>query len=66
MAVVFLVATVFFTGLYGNYLAHPTLFLVPALAVVGLVGIRFFLVQQAAFKAGAHRPSPSWPVPFSA
>ncbi|GAB6905695.1 Cytochrome bd quinol oxidase subunit II [Desulfosarcina cetonica] len=51
VAVVFLVATVFFTGLYGNYLAHPTLFLVPALAVVGLVGIRFFLVQQAAFKA---------------
>ena len=47
----FLVATYFFTPLWNNYLAHPVLFLVPLLAVVGLVGIRIFLMQDAPFKA---------------
>lgn len=51
VAVVFLVATYVFTPLYTNYLAHPALFLVPLLAVAGLVGIRYFLMQQAPFKA---------------
>jgi cytochrome d ubiquinol oxidase subunit II len=51
VAVVFLVATYFFTPLWNNYLAHPVLFLVPLLAVVGLVGIRIFLMQDAPFKA---------------
>jgi cytochrome d ubiquinol oxidase subunit II len=49
--VVFLVATYFFTPLWNNYLAHPVLFLVPLLAVIGLVGIRIFLMQDAPFKA---------------
>ncbi|BBO84693.1 cytochrome c oxidase assembly protein [Desulfosarcina ovata subsp. sediminis] len=51
VAVVFLVATFIFTSLYDNYLATPVLFLVPLVAVAGLVGIRYFLMQQAFFKA---------------
>jgi cytochrome d ubiquinol oxidase subunit II len=50
-AVVFLVATAIFTPLYANYLAHPVLFIVVALAVVALLGIRYFSGQQAYFKA---------------
>jgi len=51
VAVVFLMATYVFTPLYDNYLAHPVLFLVPVLAVVGIVGIWLFLMQKAPFKA---------------
>jgi cytochrome bd ubiquinol oxidase subunit II len=51
VAVVFLVATFIFTRLYDNYLASPVLFLVPLLAVAGLVGIKYFLMQKAPFKA---------------
>ncbi len=51
VAVVFLVATYMFTPLYDNYLATPVLFLVPALAVAAIVGIKYFLMQQAHLKA---------------
>ena len=51
VAVVFLGATFVFTPLWDNYLASPALFLVPLLAVAGLLGIRFFLLQEAPFKA---------------
>ncbi len=51
VAVVFLVATYIFTPLYDNYLAQPALFLVPLLAVAGIVGIKYFLMQQAPFRA---------------
>lgn len=51
VAVVFLIATLFFTRLYDNYLAQPVLFLVPALAVAGLLGILFFLRSRAFLKA---------------
>ena len=51
VAVAFLVATYFFTPLYDNYFAQPALFIVPLISVAGLFGIRFFLTQQAAFKA---------------
>ncbi|WP_449246820.1 cytochrome d ubiquinol oxidase subunit II [Desulfarculus baarsii] len=37
LAVAFLVYTWFATNLYANYLAHPLLWLIPALAVAGLV-----------------------------
>lgn len=40
VAVAFLGATAFATRLYDNYLAHPALFLVPLLAVAGLLGSR--------------------------
>ena len=46
LAVVFLVATNFFTSLYNNYRAHPALFVVPAIAVAALVGIRYFLIKR--------------------
>jgi cytochrome d ubiquinol oxidase subunit II len=51
VAVLFLIATAFFTRLYDNYLAHPLLFVVILLTVAGLLGIRFFLTQAAYFKA---------------
>ena len=51
VAVVFLVASYIFTPLYDNYLAHPILFLVPAIAVAAIVGIKTFLMQRAFFKA---------------
>ena len=39
------------TNLYHNYLAQPLLFIVIALAVAGLLGIRFFIAKQQYFKA---------------
>jgi cytochrome d ubiquinol oxidase subunit II len=43
MAVLFLLATERKTFLYNNYLAHPVLFLIPALTVAALLLIRVFL-----------------------
>lgn len=51
VAVVFLVATYIFTPLYDNYLGHPILLLVPAIAVAALLGIKYFLMRKAFFKA---------------
>ncbi|MBA2849067.1 cytochrome d ubiquinol oxidase subunit II [Thermosulfuriphilus ammonigenes] len=51
IAAVFLVATWFATDLYDNYLRYPILFVIPALAVVGLVLIRVFLSKEAYWKA---------------
>ncbi|HSO19274.1 MAG TPA: cytochrome d ubiquinol oxidase subunit II [Desulfosarcina sp.] len=51
VAVVFLAATYIFTPLYGNYLAHPALFLVPAVSVAAIFGMKYFLVQRAHLKA---------------
>jgi cytochrome d ubiquinol oxidase subunit II len=51
VAVVFLVATTIFTPLYNNYLAMPVLFVVPAISVAAIVGIKFFLIQQSYVKA---------------
>jgi cytochrome d ubiquinol oxidase subunit II len=50
-AVVFLVATGFFTKLYTNYLRMPLLFVIPLLAVVGLVMTRLFIAKGAFWKA---------------
>ena len=51
VSVIFLVATAFATPLYNNYLEHPVLFLILAVTVLGLVGIRLFLARAAYFKA---------------
>jgi cytochrome d ubiquinol oxidase subunit II len=51
VAVIFLIATAIFTSLYSNYLAQPALILVIAGAVAALFAIKFFLRQQAYFKA---------------
>ena len=51
LAVVFLVATWFATNLYQNYLAYPVLWVLPALAVAGLLATRLFLQQGAAWKS---------------
>jgi cytochrome d ubiquinol oxidase subunit II len=42
VAVLFLVATYFFTGLYGNYLETYIWFIVPLIAVIALLGIKVF------------------------
>jgi len=51
VAVVFLIATGFFTRLYDNYVAHPALFLVVLITVAGLLGIKLFAMKAAWFKA---------------
>ncbi|BEQ13713.1 cytochrome d ubiquinol oxidase subunit II [Desulfoferula mesophila] len=51
LAVVFLVATWFATNLYANYLTYPVLWVLPALAVAGLLATRLFLQQGAAWKS---------------
>jgi cytochrome bd ubiquinol oxidase subunit II len=51
VAVVFLIATGFFTRLYDNYVAHPALFIVVLLTVLGLLGIKIFMAKEAWFKA---------------
>ncbi len=51
MAVIFLIASLFATRLYDNYLANPVLFIIVLLAVAGLLGIKVFLARKAWFKA---------------
>jgi cytochrome d ubiquinol oxidase subunit II len=51
VAVIFLGATWFATNLYGNYLAHPVLLLIPLVTVVALLGVRFFIAKKAWWKA---------------
>ena len=51
LAVAFLVATWFATNLYQNYLTYPVLWILPALAVAGLLATRLFLQQGAAWKS---------------
>ncbi|HET6450275.1 MAG TPA: cytochrome d ubiquinol oxidase subunit II [Spirochaetia bacterium] len=56
VAAVFLVLTGVFTKLYGNYLAHPGLFVVPLLAVIALVLVKVLHAGSkplAAFLASA-------------
>ena len=50
-AVIFLIASLFATRLYDNYLAYPVLFVIILLAVAGLLGIKYFLAKKALFKA---------------
>ncbi len=51
LAVIFLIASALATNLYANYLASPALFIVIAIAVVALLGIRVFLSKAAYGKA---------------
>lgn len=51
MAVVFLVMTWFCTPLWQHLLAKPVLLVVPLLAVLGLLGVRWFLAKGAYWKA---------------
>ena len=51
VAVVFLVASKFFTRLYDNYFAHPAFFLVILITVLALLAIKIFLVRKAFYKA---------------
>jgi len=51
LAVLFLVYSKFATSLYINYFAHPVLFLVIAITVLALVGIKVFLTKKTFFKA---------------
>lgn len=51
IAVIFLVATARATGLYHNYLAHPVLFLLPAVAVVALLLAGVFTIYRIPFRA---------------
>jgi cytochrome d ubiquinol oxidase subunit II len=51
MAVLFLVMTWFWTRLWHNLLAAPHLLALPLLAVLGLVGLRWFLAKSAYWKA---------------
>jgi cytochrome d ubiquinol oxidase subunit II len=50
-AVAFLVHTWFATNLYGNYLATPVLWAIPAIAVSALLGARVFMAGKAWWKA---------------
>jgi len=53
MAVMFLVMTAVYTKLYANYIANPVLFVIPAVAVAGLLALRLFLGQKTPGKAFA-------------
>jgi cytochrome d ubiquinol oxidase subunit II len=50
-AVAFLVASWFATPLYANYLGHPLLWVLPVLAVVGLLLTRVFLAARSDWQA---------------
>jgi cytochrome d ubiquinol oxidase subunit II len=50
-AVAFLLYTYFATKLYDNFFAQPLLLAVPLVAVAALLGIKFFAVKEAMFKA---------------
>ncbi|MFH1102898.1 MAG: cytochrome d ubiquinol oxidase subunit II [Pseudomonadota bacterium] len=51
MILVFLAASRFSTGLYGNYQASPILFSFLLVPVIGLIGIRLFIKSHSFFKA---------------
>lgn len=47
----FLVASYYQTDLYANYLETPVFFIVPALSVAALIGVKFFLGKKEHLKA---------------
>jgi cytochrome bd ubiquinol oxidase subunit II len=51
VAVTFLIYTYFATNLYTNYLENPIWLIVPAIAVLALLGIKLFSIQKAYIKA---------------
>ena len=50
-AVIFLLASAFATNLWKNYTIHPILWIIPLLAVLGLILIKVFLVKRKEWKA---------------
>jgi len=50
-AVLFLVFSAFSTKLYANYLANPSLFVIILITVLGLLGVRIFLMKKSYWKA---------------
>ena len=51
VAVIFLIATYFATNLYANYLKNYLLLVVPVLAVLSLLGVKFFASKEHYLKA---------------
>ena len=51
VAVAFLVASIFSTRLYDNYVAHPILFIFILITVLALLGTKIFLAKQSYWKA---------------
>ena len=51
LLVLFLVASLFSTHLFDNYLAHPILFIVPLLAVVAFFGVKMYMGKEEYVKA---------------
>lgn len=51
VAVIFLIASLFATNLYANYLKHPSLFIIILVTVAALLAAKYFLVKEAFFKA---------------
>ena len=51
IAVIFLIATAFYTPLYENYLKIPVLFIIPAITVLALLGTKIFTIKGAYWKA---------------
>ena len=51
VAVAFLISTWFETALFKNYMAHPVLFIVPAIAVAALLASRLFVGRGQYWKA---------------
>lgn len=50
-AVIFLIASMFATRLYDNYVAHPVLFVLILATVAALFAVKFFLTQKQYFNA---------------
>ncbi len=50
-AVIFLLASAFATDLWVNYAKYPLLWIIPLLAVVGLILIKLFLIKKNEWKA---------------
>ena len=51
VAVIFLAATAFATGVYGNYIDMPPLFVIPIITVAALVAVKIFLKSASYWKA---------------
>lgn len=51
VAVIFLGATWFATGLYNNYLTYPVLLLIPLVTVAALLAVRVLIAKKAWWKA---------------
>ena len=51
VAVVFLIASKFYTRLYDNYIKHPVFLIVILITVLALLSIRLFLLRKTFFKA---------------